>query len=67
MIRYLLVLNGQIRFCFFNNEIDELVTAYYNYKKHYSDVIAFEIGYSPETETFYTKKLKIEKGVQVCI
>ena len=48
MIRYLLVLNGQIRFCFFNNEIDELVTAYYNYKKHYSDVLAFEIGYSPE-------------------
>ena len=67
MIRYLLVIKGQIRFCFYNNEIDELISSYYNFKKYYSDVLAFEIGYSPETETIYTKKLKIEKGVQVCI
>lgn len=67
MIRYLLVVDGQIRFSFFFNEVDELVKAYYNYKKYYKDVIAFEIGYAPETEKFYTKKLKIEKGVQSCI
>ena len=67
MIRYLLVVDGQIRFSFFFNEVDELVKAYYNYKKYYNDVLAFEIGYAPETEKFYTKKLKIEKGVQSCI
>lgn len=67
MIRYLLVVDGQIRFSFFFNEVDELVKAYYNYKKYYNDVIAFEIGYAPETEKFYAKKLKIEKGVQSCI
>lgn len=67
MIRYLLVVDGQIRFSFFFNEIDELVKSYYNYKKYYKDVIAFEIGYAPETEKFYFKKLKIEKGVQSCI
>ena len=67
MIRYLLVVDGQIMFSFFFNEVDELVKAYYNYKKYYNDVIAFEIGYAPETEKFYTKKLKIEKGVQSCI
>lgn len=67
MIRYLLVVDGQIRFSFFFNEVDELVKAYYNYTKYYNDVIAFEIGYAPETEKFYTKKLKIEKGVQSCI
>lgn len=67
MIRYLLVVDGQIRFSFFFNEVDELVNAYYIYKKYYKDVIAFEIGYAPETEKFYTKKLKIEKGVQSCI
>lgn len=67
MIRYLLVVDGEIRFSFFFNEVDELVKAYYNYKKYYNDVLAFEIGYAPETEKFYTKKLKIEKGVQSCI
>lgn len=67
MIRYLLVVNGQIKFSFYFNEVDELFNAYYFAKKYYKDVLAFEIGYAPETEKFYTKKLKIEKGVQSCI
>lgn len=67
MIKYLLVVNNQIRYAFFFNEIDELVSAYYNYKKYTRDVFAFEIGYVPETQKFYTKKLKIERGVKPCI
>ena len=63
MIRYLLVVNGQIRFSFFFNEVDELIKAYYDYKQYYNDVLAFEIGFAPESEKFYTKKLKIDKGV----
>ncbi len=67
MIRYILVVDGHIRFAFFFNEVEDLVSVYYNYKKYYKDVLAFEIGYAPETEKFYFKKLKIEKGVQSCI
>ena len=68
MIRYIIVVNGTIKHFFYDNEKDVLISSYFNYRKYYSDVICFEIGYYPETETFYTKKLTIEKkGKNICI
>lgn len=67
MIKYLIVVNGTIKHFFYENEKDVLISSYFIYIKYYSDVICFEIGYAPETESFYAKKLKIEKkGKNVC-
>ena len=54
MIKYLIVVNGTIEHFFFENEKYVLISSYFNYRKYYSDVVCFEIGYAPETETFYT-------------
>ena len=68
MIKYVIVVNGTIKHFFYDNEKDVLISAYFHYRKYYSDVVCFEIGYAPETENFYTKKLNIEKkGKNVCI
>ena len=61
MIKYLIVVNGEIKHFFYQNEKDVLISSYFNYRKFYSDVSCFEIGFNPETETFYTKKMKIER------
>ena len=67
MIKYLIIVNGTIKHFFFENEKDVLISSYFNYRKYYSDVVCFEIGYAPETESFYTKKINIEKkGKNVC-
>lgn len=62
MIQYLIVVNGQIKAAFFTNETEELAEAYLNYKIYYNDVEAFEIGYEPETYSFYTKRIRFTKG-----
>ena len=58
--KYVIVVNGTIKHFFFENERDVLISAYKNYRKYYSDVLCFEIGYYPESESFYTRKMTIE-------
>jgi len=68
MIKYLIVVNGEIKYFFYMNEKDDLISAYFNYRKLYSDVSCFEISFDPDTEKFYTKKVTIEKrkGQSIC-
>ena len=65
MIKYLIVVNGEIKHFFYLNEKDVLISSYFNYRKFYSDVYCFEIGYVPETKSFYTKELTIKKEGKV--
>lgn len=68
MIKYVIVVNGTIKHFYYENEKDVLASSYFNYRKYYSDVICFEMNYAPETESFYFRKMLIEKkGKNVCI
>lgn len=61
MIKYLIVVNGEIKHFFYLNEKDVLISSYFNYRKFYSEVSCFEISFDPDTEKFFTKKMTIEK------
>ena len=61
MIKYLIVVNGEIKHFFYLHEKDVLISAYFTYRKFYSDVSCYEISFDPDTEKFYTKKMTIEK------
>ena len=61
MIKYLIVVNGEIRHFFYFNEEDVIISSYFHYRKFYSNVSCYEISFDPDTEKFYTKNMKIEK------
>jgi len=61
MIKYLIIVNGEIKHFFYYNEKDVLISAYFNYRKFYQEVSCYEISFDPDTEKFYTKKMIIEK------
>ena len=62
MIKYLIVVNGEIKHFFYFNEKDVLISAYFDYRKFYSNVSCYEISFDSDTEKFYTKKMTIKKG-----
>ena len=60
MVRYLLIVNGTIKFPFFHDERETAIESYINYKQYYNDVELFEIGYAPEQKQIYGMRLLVE-------